>query len=188
MTLPADLGDGAVLRRYTMADLDALWGAVEENRERLDLWMPWVSSTRSREDQSGWLARVSGNEQLDGCGVFVGDELAGGVGMSWDDFRITGEIGYWMRDRFEGRGLVTRAVSALLDMAFGPVGLHRVCIRAGVENVRSRAIPERLGFVQEGTLRGEGRGGGGFYDLVVYGMLEDEWRSRALSGDGGASG
>lgn len=178
MGLPIDLGGGAVLRRYTIDDLDALWSAVEENRERLDRWMPWVASTRSRQDQAGWLTRVVPSEQLDGCGIFAGEELAGGAGMSWDDFRITGEIGYWVRSGHEGRGLVTHSVEGLLDMAFGEIGLHRVCIRAGVENERSRAIPERLGFVREGVLRGEGRGGSGFYDLVVYGILEDEWRAR----------
>ncbi len=51
-------------------------------------------------------------------------------------------------------------------------------IRAGVENERSRAIPERLGFTEEGVARGEGRGSQGFYDLVVYGLLEDEWPTR----------
>jgi ribosomal-protein-serine acetyltransferase len=66
-------------------------------------------------------------------------------------------------------------VQALIDVGFTELGLHRIEIRAGVENVRSRAIPERLGFTREGVLRGEGRGSGGFYDLVVYGLLEDEW-------------
>ncbi|MGZ8625546.1 MAG: GNAT family N-acetyltransferase, partial [Actinomycetota bacterium] len=57
------------------------------------------------------------------------------------------------------------------------LGLHRLVIRAGVENVRSRAIPERLGFTREGIARGEGRGVGGFYDLVVHSLLDDEWRT-----------
>jgi ribosomal-protein-serine acetyltransferase len=48
-------------------------------------------------------------------------------------------------------------------------------IRAGVENARSRAIPERLGFTYEGVAREEGRGSGGFYDLAVYGLLDREW-------------
>ena len=51
-------------------------------------------------------------------------------------------------------------------------------IRAGVGNVRSRAVPERLGYVEESVERGGGRGLGGFYDIVVYSMLADEWRAR----------
>ena len=90
-------------------------------------------------------------------------------------YGIAGEIGYWIVSGLEGRGLVTRAVRALIDTGFGELGFHRLVIRAGVDNDRSRAIPERLGFTREAIARGEGRGNGGFYDLVVYGLLEDEW-------------
>ena len=71
---------------------------------------------------------------------------------------------------------MTRACRVLIDVAFGELGLHRVVIRAGVDNPRSRAIPERLGFTEERIAREEGRGSGGFYDLVVYGLLDREWR------------
>jgi ribosomal-protein-serine acetyltransferase len=174
----ADLGDGAVLRRYTLEDVDELWALVQAERERIGVWMPWVASTRTIEAQRAWLERVTVAEGLDGCGIWASDRYAGGAGLSWDPFGIAGEIGYWIGAEFEGRGLVTRACRALIEHGFGVVGLHRISIRAGVENARSRAIPERLGFTREGVLRGEGRGSGGFYDLIVYGLLEDEW-SRA---------
>ena len=54
--------------------------------------------------------------------------------------------------------MVTRACRVLIDVAFGELGLHRVVIRAGVDNPRSRAIPERLGFTEERIAREEGRG------------------------------
>jgi ribosomal-protein-serine acetyltransferase len=59
---------------------------------------------------------------------------------------------------------------------FESMGLHRITIRAAPGNTRSRAIPERLGFVQEGVLREAGRVGEGYTDLVVYGVLDREWR------------
>jgi ribosomal-protein-serine acetyltransferase len=177
--LPVELGDGGILRRYTMGDLLELFAAIDAERERLGEWMPWVEGTRTIDDQRVWLERVVADEQgLDGSGIWVGDALAGGAGLSWETLDARGEIGYWIAAEYEGRGFVTRACRALIDIAFGEIGLHRVVIRAGVENVRSRAIPERLGFTQEGVLRGEGRGSGGFHDLVVYGLLEDEWPPR----------
>jgi ribosomal-protein-serine acetyltransferase len=98
-------------------------------------------------------------------------------GLILDAFGITGEIGYWVRASEEGRGHITRACRALIDIGFGELGLHRIVIRAGVENGRSRAIPERLGFSFEGVAREEGRGSGGFYDLAVYGLLDREWQA-----------
>ncbi|HEX6845106.1 MAG TPA: GNAT family protein [Actinomycetota bacterium] len=177
--LPIDLGDGAELRRYVLDDLDALWAAVDENRERLGEWMPWVEHTNSIEDQRVWLERVvAAEEDLDGTGLFVDGDLAGGIGLSFGPFGIAAEVGYWVRAAYEGRGLIGRGAEAMVDLAFREHGVHRVVIRAGIGNVRSRAIPERLGFTLEGVARGEGKGLGGFYDLAVYGILEDEWRAR----------
>ena len=173
---PVDLGDGVVLRRYTMDDLGALWEAVEEERERIGAWMPWVESATTMDHERGWLETVVGEDSgLGGGSLWVGEEFAGGAGLFSDAFGISGDIGYWIRSPYEGRGHVTRACRALIDIAFGELGLHRVVIRAGVENGRSRAIPERLGFTREGVLREEGRGNRGFYDLVAYGLLEHEW-------------
>jgi len=176
--LPVELGDGAVVRRLRMEDLDQVWSVIQRERDRLGVWMPWVEHTRTIEDERRFLQSVVADERtLDGLGLFVDGRFAGGIGMRPDPFGIVADIGYWIASPFEGRGIVTRAVRALLQIAFDELGLHRVSIRAGVENARSRAIPERLGFTLEGILRGEGRGRGGFYDLAVYGLLEDEWRA-----------
>jgi ribosomal-protein-serine acetyltransferase len=181
--LPAALRGGAVLRRLALEDAAALFAVVEADRERLGEWFPWVEVTRSAKDEEAWIRRLRMDpEARDGLGIFVGDELVGGAGLMVDPYRIVGEIGYWIRPDHEGRGLVTEAVRVLLREGFDRMGLHRITIRAGTSNVRSRAIPERLGFREEGLLRGEGRGSGGYYDLVVYGLLEDEWRSRESGG------
>jgi ribosomal-protein-serine acetyltransferase len=176
---PWDLGGGAILRRHRIDDLDAIWEAIEEERDRIGRWMPWVETAVTKEDEREWLERVVANESsLDGVGIWVEGEFAGGTGLTVDPFRTHGEIGYWIRSRFEGRGLVTKATQVLIDHAFDDLGLHRMVIRAGVENVRSRAIPERLGFTFEGVHREEGRGTDGFYDLAMFGLLDREWRAR----------
>ena len=176
---PFDLGGGALLRRYRMEDLDGLWSAVEEERDRIGPWMPWVEHTVSKDDERPWLERVtSDRDSTGGLSIWVEGEFAGGTGLIADEFGISAEIGYWIRSRFEGRGLVTRACEALITYGFEGLGVHRVVIRAGTENARSRAIPERLGFTFEGVAREEGRGTGGFYDLAVYSILDREWRAR----------
>jgi ribosomal-protein-serine acetyltransferase len=72
---------------------------------------------------------------------------------------------------------MTRTVRALVDQALIGWGLNRVEIRAAPENQRSRAIPERLGFREEGVLREAEHVGDRFLDSVVYGMLAADWRA-----------
>jgi ribosomal-protein-serine acetyltransferase len=176
--LPVDLGDGALLRRLTIGDLEEIWALVQAERDRIGVWMPWVEHTKTIDDQRRWLEGVlSDANSADGLGIFVDGAYAGGIGLMVGAYDVAGEIGYWIDSAHEGRGLVTRATRALIDLGFRERGLHRIMIRAGVDNVRSRAVPERLGFTREGVLRGEGKGSGGFYDMVVYGLLEDEWRT-----------
>lgn len=177
--LPADLAGGAIVRRLTMDDLPEVWAAADASRERLEPWMPWIDGARTIDDQRRWLESVVDDDgTLDGCGIFVDGRYVGGIGLSWDPLHGKGEIGYWIAASHEGRGLVTSAVRAMLEVGFRDLGLHRIVIIAGVDNMRSRAIPERLGFVREGIARGASRGSGGYYDCVVYSMLEDEWPSK----------
>jgi ribosomal-protein-serine acetyltransferase len=176
---PFDLGDGALLRPHRIEDLDALWDAIEEERDRLGVWMPWVLATTVKDDERVWLETFTQDpSSLAACGIWVEGEFAGGMGIGLDPFGITAEIGYWIRSRFEGKGFVTRGCEALIDYAFDAMGAHRVIIRAGIDNHRSRAVPERLGFTLEGVHREEGRGTGGFHDLAIYGLLDREWRAR----------
>jgi ribosomal-protein-serine acetyltransferase len=174
--LPIDLGGDALLRRLTMDDAEEIFARVAANRDRLETWMPWASLTTSVDDQRAWLASVLADEEnFEGIGLFVDGRYVGGIGLTLGSFRIWAEIGYWIDAGHEGKGLITRACAALIDLAFHELGVHRVMIRAGVGNARSRAIPERLGFTLEGVHRDEGKGVHGFHDLAVYGLLEDEW-------------
>ena len=88
-------------------------------------------------------------------------------------------MGYWLDAGFVGRGLVTRAVTAMLDHAFGPLGLDRVGLQTTIDNQRSRSVAQRLGFTQEGVLREYAAFPDERRDLVVYGLLAREWRKAA---------
>lgn len=80
-------------------------------------------------------------------------------------------IGYWLDEAHQGRGIVTAAVRLLADHALTVWQLNRVEIHAATENRRSRAIPDRLGFREEGTLRHAQLVDGRYLDSVVYSTL-----------------
>jgi ribosomal-protein-serine acetyltransferase len=172
------IDDEASIRPFTVEDAEGLYALVEANRARLARWFPWVDGSTGPDSQRTFIERCIASEtDLDGNGIWLGDELAGSIGMSVDVIGNSADIGYWLDERFEGRGLVTRACALFIDHGFGTMGLHRFVIRAAVDNTRSRAVAERLGFTQEGIGRDSGRVGEGRYvDLVVYGLLDREWK------------
>ena len=179
--LHIELGGGAVLRPYTSANADALYALVDANRVRLARWFHWVDDATDAASQAAYIeSRVDDGRSLDGNGIWVGDDLAGGCDLMIAGSDDVGELGFWLDEAFVGRGLVTRAAQALMATGYESERLHRIQLRAGVDNLRSRAVAKRLGMREEGTWRDGIRVADGYLDSVGYGILEDEWRARRV--------
>lgn len=176
--LPVD--DELELRLLEQAHVEALHALVCANRDHLARWMPWAVAP-TLEGQRGFV--LAGLQQFargDGfqCGLWADGELVGAVGLHYLKRRIGAtEIGYWLAEAAQGRGLMTRAVRGLLAALFGDAGLRRAEIRCHPDNARSRAVPERLRFRQEGVLRAVADFNGEPHDQVVYGLLREEWQA-----------
>lgn len=172
------ISDRVHLRPLDEDDAPRLQELIEANRDRLAAWFDWAAS-QGPEDTLEFIRK--GERQARGNGGFQAAVVcdgeiagvAGFVGVDWH--RRATRIGYWLDRRQEGRGTMTAAVRALVDHALKVWRLNRVEIRAAVDNRRSRAIPERLGFRQEGILRQAERVGDRHLDSVVYAMLAEEW-------------
>ncbi|MCX7602583.1 MAG: GNAT family N-acetyltransferase [Bryobacteraceae bacterium] len=182
------MGEGIELRRLEPADADAIFAVVAANREHLDPWLPWVEGTHEAADTRAFLEQVEENRargRTAAYGIWQGGELAGLIGLhDIDASNASAQIGYWLAERWQGRGLMTRAVQALVELAFRELGLGRIEIRCAAGNLRSQAIPKRLGFTYEGTLRAAQRLHGKPVDLRIYGLLREEWeRLRAASAE-----
>jgi ribosomal-protein-serine acetyltransferase len=178
--LPLDLGDGLVLHASTLGDAEEIYSAVDADRERLREWLPWVDGTSSIAIQREFLSSL---EAANAAGVGVHVTLrqdavfAGVMGLRVNGMHGSTDVGYWVAAAYAGRGLVTRSVAALVDLAFGPLGLHRLELRAATGNARSRAVAQRLGMVHEGTMRDAELLARGHVDLEVYSVLSTEWPS-----------
>jgi len=188
----ADLGEGRSLRALEDADAEELFALIDANRAYLAHWMPFVGQTRSAVDSLAFI-RAARRQYEENRGMqlaLVQDgRLIGVAGFHAVDWsRRSTSIGYWLAADRQGAGTMTAAVCALLDQAFGRWELQRVEIRAGVHNGRSRAIPERLGFREEGVLRSAERIGTRVIDHAVYVMTAREWqrlaRQRSANGRG----
>ncbi|WP_160724591.1 GNAT family N-acetyltransferase [Bacillus sp. USDA818B3_A] len=160
----------------------SLYKLIEENREHLREWMPWVDSMASPYQIETiipvWLNQFAENSGMN-VGILYRGELAGSLGLHQIDwYNSMASIGYYLAKNAEGHGIITRSVKALLNYCFFQLGLNRIEIRCGVKNNKSRAIPERLGFVKEGIVRDGEHLNGHFHDLFIYSMLAREWNSR----------
>lgn len=170
------------MRLLAEADAEELHALIVANREHLARWMPWAGAQTlagTRSFLAGASARLARGDGYDAA-ILANGSIVGVAGfhyVSWTH-RAT-SLGYWLAASEQGRGTMTAAVAALLRQSFAHWALHRVEIRAALGNARSRAVPLRLGFRQEGVLREVELLREGYVDHAVYALLEHEWRGRA---------
>ena len=178
--LHCPIDDDTELRLVEERHTEELFALVDRNRAYLREWLPWLDATTTVEDEKTFV-----RSSLEGFAKGTTIEFAiwhlgrisGGIGLHFiDEVNRSGEIGYWVSEDHQGKGLVTRACVAVLDHAFDNLDLNRVVIRVDVGNTRSRAIPERLGFTQEGITRQSDWLYTHFRDMAHYSVLAEEWR------------
>jgi RimJ/RimL family protein N-acetyltransferase len=85
-------------------------------------------------------------------------------------------VGYWLLAAARGRGLATRAVRLLARRAFEDMGIARLELTCGPDNLASQRVAERCGFTREALLRSHLPFKGGRRDTVVFGLLPGELR------------
>jgi ribosomal-protein-serine acetyltransferase len=172
------IDDEMELRLLEGRDSDELFALTDQNREYLREWIPWLDDSRSLADTKEFiktsLEQFANNNGFQ-IGVRVQGILVGVIGyhkIDWINRAMS--IGYWLGASFQGKGLITKACRILVDYGFNQLKLNRVEIRCAAENRRSRAIPERLGFKEEGVIRQAQWLYDHYVDHVVYGMLKGE--------------
>lgn len=174
-----DLGDGArleILQPYHAAEFLAFANA---NRAHLSEWLLWAQRMQSLDDARFFLQEGMDDfarDETPTIGIWQDGAMAGGIAFFPLERRTrSAEIAYWLGADFAGRGLMTRAVRAMLEYLFGSLKVNRAVIRVEVNNTRSRALAERLGFQLESIERAGWVHGDEFVDLAVYAMLANEW-------------
>jgi ribosomal-protein-serine acetyltransferase len=176
-----ELPGGCHLRLFEESDAAELHRVAAANRVYLAEWLPWAQGRISPETLLEWIRRsrqqIADNNGFQAA-IVEDDAIIGVVGLHSVDWNHrTTSIGYWLVEGRQGRGTMTEAVRGLTAHAFEVWRLNRVEIRVAVGNVRSAAIPRRLGFTEEGVLRAAERHVDGYKDNAVYSMLADEWRA-----------
>lgn len=157
---------------------EELFELTDKNRDFLKQWLPWLDTATKSSDTKEFiedqLLRYQRGEALH-ITIFYRDKIAGVLGYNRiDRLNDTGHIGYWLARDYNGKGIMTASVKDLIEVGFDYYSLNRVEIHCAVYNHKSRAIPERLGFQQEGIIRSAEKVYGKYLDHVIYSLLKQE--------------
>jgi ribosomal-protein-serine acetyltransferase len=168
------------LRTLTLEDAKTVFALTDASRAYLREWLPWLDITREVADTTAYIEGcIKGHEAKNSLSLVIifQNEIVGIAGFNVINYNNKiAAIGYWLSEGAQGHGIMTRTVQALLQYAFEELQLNKVEIRAAVGNTKSQAIPERLGFTKEGTIREAEWLYDHYVDHAAYGILASEWK------------
>jgi ribosomal-protein-serine acetyltransferase len=156
-----------------------IWAAIEASLTELTPWMPWAADSSGDEVRSFTERAVAQWESGTAYNftMIVDGQVTGQCSLNRiDPLARSTDIGYWLRSDLARRGLASEAAVRVIEFGFDDARLHRIELHAGIDNVASNRIAQKLGFRFEGVMRGRGRGANGFYDMNLYALLADEAR------------
>ena len=169
--------DQILLKQVELSDAQDIFETINTQRAYLGKWLPFVAVSLSIENTVFFIDKMLEDTQenyifvIHYDGVFAG--LIGFKGNDKQNKRI--EIGYWLSESYQKKGIVTQSVKSMCQFAFEELRINRIQIRCAVGNEPSKKIPQRLGFTLEGIERdGELLTGGIYTDLEVYSKLKTD--------------
>ena len=159
---------------------EELFHLIDYNRDSIGKWLAFPASTTEVHHTKTFIEKslhrfTSANGYW--AGIWYRGKLAGSIGYLYiDRGNHKTEIGYWLGKDFEGYGLATKACDLFIQHAFTDLQLTKVEINMASKNSKSKAIPERLGFTEEGRIRNYELLHGEYHDRIIYGLLKEEWK------------
>lgn len=167
-----------LLKEIDLDDVIAIFETIDAERDYLAEWLPFVELTREISFTHTFVENYLNAEIRDlTCAIYYKKRFVGLVGLKDTDYdNQKTEIGYWLSELFQHKGIITRSCKAIIDYSFNELKLNRIQLKAATGNIKSQAVAERLGFTLEGIERDGELHSRGFVDLVVFGLLKQDWR------------
>ncbi|MFU0835907.1 MAG: Protein N-acetyltransferase, RimJ/RimL family [Lactiplantibacillus plantarum] len=170
------------LKPTEVADAEPLFDLVDHNRDHLKSWMPWVDATATVQDERHFIESMltkQAHGQVFITTIIVDGEVAGMLDLhNISVINHNAEIGYWLGQKYTGRGVMTKALERLEEIAFTELDLHKVILGADVANKASRAVAERRQYHLDATLPENILLNGQYRDEAIYSLTVDEWSKR----------
>jgi ribosomal-protein-serine acetyltransferase len=156
-----------------------LFDVVDNNRPYLSTWLPWVDFMEDVRFIKNFINGSTTRHEAGNEWAFViikHDAIIGRIGVyKIDNQNKIAEIGYWIIENEQGKGIIIAACKVLIAYCFDSLKLNRLEIKCGINNINSQRIPEKLDFIQEGIIRQGELIRHQFIDLKLYSMLKETW-------------
>jgi ribosomal-protein-serine acetyltransferase len=167
-----------ILRLLKEEDAEELSLRVDQNRDHLRHWMPWLDEIDTLNFIRRSLEGTTAGTQYS-YALLLGDELVGVVAFnSIEKMNRCETTGYWLAKSKMGNGYMTAAVKGLIEEGFQQLELNRIQARVATGNYPSEAVCERLGLKKEGVLRQAEWLYDHYVDLTMNSILSSEWKAQ----------
>jgi len=157
----------------------AIFELIDNNRNHLRKWLTFIDRMPTVEfvEQFCKGTMQRNIEGIEFAYVLVEQEkVIGRIGIyKIDNQNKIGEIGYWMAESAQGKGIMTKSCKVMIDFCFAQLHLNRIEIKCATDNLRSIRIPEKLNFTKEGIIRQGEFLNNEFIDLNLYSLLRIEF-------------
>jgi ribosomal-protein-serine acetyltransferase len=152
---------------------------ISRDRDYLAEWLVWPEHGKNQEFFARFIEQSLHDYALGKsmtCGIVFQGELVGNISFNTINHSLKKvEIGYWLARPQQGKGIVTKAVAKMIEIAFTQLDMEKVQISAAEQNSSSRRVCERLGFTLEGIITRAENLNGRVVDHAIYGLSRERW-------------
>ncbi len=177
-----DVDDNIKLKLLTKLDTCEFYELTKKNMKHLEHYMPRIKEHKCISDTENIIELFQGQLQSHNgfrSGIVYNSKLVGITGLKYIDwYNSKTEIMYWIDYDFLGKGISTKCVNKVIEIAFELYGLNKVSIKSSIENYSSIRVAEKCGFSLEGTCKEEERLSNYYTDIQVYGLLRKDYIRR----------
>ncbi|GGB05914.1 acetyltransferase [Macrococcus hajekii] len=151
---------------------------IDRQRDYLKEFLPWSDLLQNEEQEIAAfkdLMKEFGSGQSMTFVVHYNGETVGMIDFhNINCHNHSAEIGYWLSQDMQGKGIITRAVKSICRLGFDSYQLNRIVIIMDCDNTASKKVAERSGFHYEGKLRSYLKNGEYYKDAYIYSLLKKE--------------
>ncbi|EOH75818.1 GNAT family N-acetyltransferase [Enterococcus malodoratus] len=147
---------------------EKLFSLLESDRPHLEAFIDVLAETRTSDDEKNFIKTklhgyAEGTDYL--FFILLDQTLCGCIDIHTIDKKVgKGEIGYWLHSSYTSRGIISKSVQAICNLAFNEFGLNKLSIFANVENLPSNRVAQKCGFSLTSIEQ---------QDALLYGKLRD---------------